>query len=267
MSILPRPAMLVATAITLAAAILARPTLAEESADGPVYELRVYTCEPGKLTALNERFRDHTLTIFARHGIESVAYWIPTEGPASETTLIYLLRHKGRAAAKESWDAFRNDPEWKKVAAESQEKNGKILAQAPESTYLAPTDYSPKKMEIKKDCLYELRTYTAAEGKLAALHDRFRQHTDKLFTELGLPCIGYFKPLDEPKSQNVMVYILEHQNRESADKAWKAFMDDPRWQAARKSTEAAGRLTATRPERVVHEAHGLFARKIGSGQT
>ena len=95
-----------------------------------------------------------------------------------------------------------------------------------------------------------MRIYTAAEGKLDALHDRFRQHTDKLFTELGMPCIAYFKPMDEPKSQNVMMYILEHKDRESANSSWKTFMEDPRWQAARKTTEAEGRLTATRPDRV-----------------
>jgi hypothetical protein len=115
--------------------------------------------------------------------------------------------------------------------------------------YLVPTDYSAKKIAIKKNGLYELRVYTAAEGKLEALHGRFRKHTDKLFTELGLPCIAYFKPMDEPKSQNVMLYVLQHKDKESAGKAWKAFMQDERWQKARKETEADGRLTAKRPER------------------
>ncbi len=181
--------------------------------DQPVYELRVYTCEPGKLPALQSRFREHTMKLFARHGIENIAYWIPTEGPEAETTLIYLLRHQGREAAKKSWDAFRSDPEWKAVAAASQQQHGKILAKSPESTYLALTDYSPKMGPVKQDRLYELRIYTAAEGKLAALHDRFRKYTDKLFTELGLPAVGYFRPLDEPKSTTTLIYVLEHQDR------------------------------------------------------
>lgn len=226
------------------------PSPAEAEEENSVYELRIYTCEAGKLDALNERFREHTMTIFKRHGIENIAYWIPTEGPEAKTTLIYLLGHKSREAAKESWAAFRADPEWKAVAKASKEKYGKILSKAPESTYLVLTDYSRKKITLKKNGLYELRTYTAAEGKLEALHNRFRKHTDPLFTELGLPCIAYFKPMDEPKSKNVMLYVLEHKDRESADKSWQAFMKDPRWQAARKATEADGRLTAQRPERV-----------------
>jgi hypothetical protein len=71
-----------------------------------------------------------------------------------------------------------------------------------------------------------------------------------LFTELGLPAVGYFKPLDEPKSTNTMIYILEHQDRAGADAAWQKFMNDERWQAARQTTEADGRLTAERPQRV-----------------
>lgn len=241
------------TALCFALACFASPNvnsaLAQQPDNGPVYELRIYICEPGKLDALNARFRDHTMKIFARHGIESVGYWTPTEGDAAKTTLIYLLRHKSRDAATKSWTAFRNDPEWKKVAQASREAHGKILAKSPDSTFLALTDYSPTSITVKKDALYELRVYTAAEGKLEALHDRFRKFTDPLFTELGLPCIAYFRPLDEPKSKNVLIYILEHKDRESADRAWQKFMQDPRWQAARTKTEADGRLTAQRPER------------------
>ena len=69
-----RPTAVLLTALTLALTIAAQPTPAAETDDGPVYELRIYTCEPGKLEALNQRFREHTMTIFARHGIENVGY-------------------------------------------------------------------------------------------------------------------------------------------------------------------------------------------------
>ena len=242
--------LVIATGLMFSAILLSHRSVGAEPGDGPVYELRVYTCEPGKLAALNERFRDHTMKIFARHGIENVAYWVPTQGPESETTLIYLLRHKSREAAATSWADFRNDPEWKQVAAASQEKYGKILAKAPESTYLIPTDYSPEIEVIKGDCLYELRTYTAAEGKLDALHERFRKQTDKLFAKHGMPALAYWKPMDEPKSKNVLIYVLEHQDLDAAQASWAAFMQDPDWQAARRASEVDGRLTAQRPERV-----------------
>ncbi len=227
---------------------LAHRATGSEPEEGPVYELRIYTCEPGKLSALNERFRDYTMKIFARHGIENVAYWIPTQEPAASTTLIYLLRHKSRAAANKSWAEFRDDPQWQQIAKQWEEQYGKILAKAPEATYLMPADYSPDTETVRQDRLYEMRVYTAAAGKLDALHDRFRQHSDKLFTKHGMKAIGYFQPMDEPKSKDVMIYFLEHKDLESAQAAWAAFMADPDWQAAKKASETEGTLLAQRPE-------------------
>ena len=114
-----------------------------EEPSGPVFELRTYVCEPGKLAALHERFRNHTMKLFAKHGMVNVGYWVPAEGPESETTLVYLLRHESREAARASWQAFKDDPEWQRVAKESEERHGKILARRPDSVYLSATEYSP----------------------------------------------------------------------------------------------------------------------------
>jgi NIPSNAP len=113
-------------------------------AQNRVYELRTYTCNEGKLEALKARFRDHTIEIFKRHGMESVGYWTPQDGPTSKTTLIYILAHPSREAAAKNWADFRNDPEWQKVSAAS-EVNGKILAKPPESVFMDPTDFSKLK--------------------------------------------------------------------------------------------------------------------------
>jgi len=109
-----------------------------------VFELRTYTCNEGKLEALKARFRDHTIALFKRHGIESIGYWVPQDPERSKTTLIYIIAHPSREAATKNWDAFRADPEWKKVAADS-EANGKILAKPPESVFMDPTDFSKLK--------------------------------------------------------------------------------------------------------------------------
>jgi NIPSNAP len=106
-----------------------------------VFELRTYTCNEGKLEALKARFRDHTIEIFKRHGIESIGYWIPEDGERSKTTLIYIISHSSREQAAKNWKEFGDDPEWKKVAAES-EANGKILAKPPESVYMDAADFS-----------------------------------------------------------------------------------------------------------------------------
>jgi hypothetical protein len=91
--------------------------------------------------------------------------------------------------------------------------------------------------------IYELRTYTAPEGKLKELDARFRDHTLKLFTKHGMTNVGYFHPQDAPNSQNTLIYVLAHKNREEAKKSWAAFGADPEWVKVRTESEAAGRLT------------------------
>ncbi len=105
-----------------------------------LYELRTYYTPEGKLDDLNARFRNHTLGLFEKHGMKNIIYWTPVDKP---NTLIYVIAHKDKAAAQASWAAFIADPEWKKVAEETQ-RNGKLVEKL-ESVYLTPTDYSPHK--------------------------------------------------------------------------------------------------------------------------
>jgi hypothetical protein len=107
-----------------------------------VFELRVYHAAPGKLSDLLSRFREHTIKIFARHGIKSVAYWTPLDEPEKSNTLIYILQHPSREAAAANWKSFQDDPEWKSVKEKS-EANGKLVEKI-DSTYMALTDFSPR---------------------------------------------------------------------------------------------------------------------------
>jgi hypothetical protein len=107
-----------------------------------VYELRTYTCYDGKLDALKARFRDNTMRIFKKHGIESVGYWVPQD-ERSKNTLIYIVVHPSKDAATQNWKAFQDDPEWKKVAADS-EANGKIVEKVV-SVFMDPTEFSKLK--------------------------------------------------------------------------------------------------------------------------
>lgn len=108
-----------------------------------VFELRTYTAPEGKLGDLVARFRNDTLRIFEKHGMDNVGYWVPTDAPASANTLIYILAHDSRDAAARSWAAFRDDPEWKAVAERTQ-ANGPIVSKV-ESVFLEATDFSPLK--------------------------------------------------------------------------------------------------------------------------
>jgi len=111
-------------------------------ASGGVYELRVYHAAPGKLGDLLARFRDHTIKLFDRHGMKSVAYWTPVDEPEKSNTLIYILYHPSREASTANWKAFQDDPEWKSVKEKS-EANGKLVEKV-DSTFMVLTEFSPR---------------------------------------------------------------------------------------------------------------------------
>jgi hypothetical protein len=94
-----------------------------------------------------------------------------------------------------------------------------------------------------KERFFEMRTYTAAEGKLDALHARFRDHTNRLFVKHGIELVGYWTPVDEAKgAKNTLVYILAYPSREAREASWKAFGADPEWVKAKAASEVNGKL-------------------------
>jgi hypothetical protein len=132
-SVKPRAATVTAETTTTTPAAPAKPR---------VFELRTYTPAEGKADAMNKRFRDHTCTLFQKHGMELVGFWTPREAKDKDK-LVYILAFPSREAAAASWKAFQEDPAWQSVRAES-EKDGKVVIKV-ESVFLDPTDYSPMK--------------------------------------------------------------------------------------------------------------------------
>ncbi len=128
---------------SLAAAAFIPATLEATAQDSAtVYELRIYHLNPGKLPLILNRMRTRETQIFARLGMHLVGFWTPTDPPLADNTLVYILRHKSRAAATDAWAKFKVDPEWVAVKAES-EKDGAFMLKA-ESTFMQLTDFSPK---------------------------------------------------------------------------------------------------------------------------
>jgi hypothetical protein len=128
------------TAAALALAAEAHATLPPET----VYELRVYHLHEGKLPLILDRFRTREIAIFKRLGMHPLAYWTPTGEPAnaeSADTLIYIVRHDSREAARQSWAKFKVDPEWVALKAET-EKDGPFNIKN-DSTFMKLTDFSP----------------------------------------------------------------------------------------------------------------------------
>lgn len=125
---------------------------AEPGAVGrPLLELRTYTAEPGRLPALLDRFRHHTLALFERHGMVNLPYWVldgDQAGARSDLapgrTLLYLLAHRSEGAARASFANFRADPDWVSAKAASEKAAGGSLTvkDGVRGEFLVPTDYS-----------------------------------------------------------------------------------------------------------------------------
>jgi uncharacterized protein YbaA (DUF1428 family) len=211
--------------------------------DSKVYELRVYHANPGKLDALHARFRDHTVALFAKHGMEQLGYFVPVENKESNI-LVYWLAYPSKEARETAWKGFLEDPDWKQAYAEST-KDGKLVGKV-DSTFLSATDYSPAsgKMVKKGDTrVFEWRTYTTNEGKLPNLHARFRDHTVALFEKHGITNVGYWTYLEGQDGAPVtLTYLVAHPDEAARDANFKAFGSDPAWAAARDASEKDGKL-------------------------
>ena len=228
----------------LTSSVLSPGFAAGPARDTRCYEMRTYTAAPGKVDELSARFRNHTCRLFEKHGMANVGYWMPLENP--EGKLIYLLAYPSREARDQSWKAFMADPDWQ-AAMKASEADGKLVAKM-ESVFLSATDYSPevKPVASAEPRVFELRTYTAAAGRLGALNARFRDHTLKLFARHGITNVGYWTPMKDQKgAEETLIYLLAHQSREAAAASFKAFGADADWVAARKASEekAGGALT------------------------
>jgi hypothetical protein len=226
--------------------LLSTAALVSVTEAAPVYELRTYTAMPDRLGDVLARFRDHTIGLFDKHGITSVAYWTPMDAKdGAGEKLVYLLRHKNREEAAKNWAAFRADPDWLAVVKAS-EAHGKIVLKT-ESLFLEPADYSPPVETVAgpgAPRIFELRTYTTPEGKLPALDARFRSPERSYFVRHGMMEVGYFHPMDPVQGGgHVLVYLLAHASRAAATASWSGFRADPDWISLKAETEKGGALT------------------------
>ena len=128
-------------ALAFAAGVAFQGQKAAQAQGQKVYELRTYTTLPGRLPALLERFGGGEIDLFIKHGMTSVAYWVPDDEELSKNTMVYMVAHDSREAAVASWSAFGADPEWQKMSEESQ-LDGRSLTGV-ENLFLTPTNFSP----------------------------------------------------------------------------------------------------------------------------
>jgi hypothetical protein len=107
-----------------------------------VFELRMYHTVPGKVPALESRFRDTASKLLAKHDLKVVGYWIPEGTPDWDNTFVYLVAHSSREEAKKNWEAMMADPEFQEMVKSEQANK---LVEKIDRTFMRPTDFSPMK--------------------------------------------------------------------------------------------------------------------------
>jgi hypothetical protein len=91
-----------------------------------LYELRTYTCLPGKMPIVLKRFETATLGLFKKHGIRNGPLFTVAVGD-DNLQIKYIVQWESHAERDKAWGAFRSDPDWQKALAES-EKDGPVVA-------------------------------------------------------------------------------------------------------------------------------------------
>jgi hypothetical protein len=209
------------------------------------YELTVFTAKPGKLAAVHDWLRAHHEDVFAKNGATNIAYFTPT-GPNPDNKILAIHRYPSLPALLKTSRAIKADPLWKPM--DTAENAPDSLLESTTTVRLKPTDYSPEfpLTESQPPRVFELRTYTCpSPEKLFYLHDRFREHTMKLFAKHGMENLVYWQPMDGEQWDVQLAYLLSHKSEAAAKESFASFRADPDWLAAKKASEekAGGSLT------------------------
>jgi len=166
--------------------MIGNPSMAQD----PLYELRVYTPEEGRQADLLKLMENTGIKFLAKHKMELVGAWVAND--PTDSRVVTLVRHADRKTCDAAWAAFGADPDWQ-AAYEASAVNGKKPTKSVARIFLSTNDYSPKlAIENVGNRVFELRTYIATPNNLAALNNRFRNHTIELFKKHGMKNIIYW---------------------------------------------------------------------------
>jgi hypothetical protein len=211
---------------------------AQQTITSSYFEMRTYTVHEGKMPDLIQRFQNHTRTLFAKHGIESVAYFLSEAQP--EQQLTFILGYPSAAERDIRWGNFANDPEWKAVAKAS-EANGPIVQKVDQVFMVWAKGLNSAKTP-RPSGVFQLRTYHLLPGRLDAIQARFRDHTQALFEKQGLSNYPYWITVEKEGVQSKLVYFIGHQNKEEFNAAFGRFVADPEWIKVRDASEVSGKI-------------------------
>jgi hypothetical protein len=199
------------------------------------YEWRTYEAAPGKLPALNTHL-EVAARLFKKHGLGVLGFWTEEIGTGAQVNYMWIYGDLEERAKKLA--TFAEDAEWKRQVAEETAREGGPVVARTHNTMLQLTPYSPTPRLSTN--VQEWRIYEAMAGKLPDLHNRFANHTLRLFEKHGMTNMGYWTEVFG--TSNRLVYMLGYPSLGDREKSWAAFQRDPDWQKARAESEKNGPL-------------------------
>ena len=105
------------------------------------FDLRIYSVLPGKLDAFRDRWRDHAVPIYERHGMHSIGWWVAEKKDAEgHDQFICLLAGESIGSIQRSIAEFHKETEWQRVE-KATEMEGKLRSGVT-AHKLVPTDFS-----------------------------------------------------------------------------------------------------------------------------
>lgn len=217
--------------------------------DATIYILSSVAAEPGKLNELHAAIRDRLIPQAAKLGVTVHGILTPLENP--EGRVFYVASCASLEALDKAEQLAANDPAFA-------ETDG-ILEELADSTKSLPdrlmqtTDFSPAVATeaVKRERVFELRTYTTTPGNLPLLHSRFRDHTLALFTKHGMTNLWYWQlAKNQEGADNTLIYMLAHASPDAAKASFDAFRTDPAWVTVKKASEKKGGGSLTLPDGV-----------------
>jgi len=209
-----------------------------------IYEWRTYEATPGKLAALQTHL-EVAAGLFKKHQLGVLGFWTEEIGTGGQVN--YMWIYEDLTEREKKLAAFGSDSAWKRQVAEETEREGGPVVARVQNTMLQLTPYSPTPRLTTK--IQEWRIYEAMPGRLPDLHNRFANHTLRLFEKHMITNIGYWTEVFG--TSNRLVYMLGYSSLADREKSWAAFQADQDWQRARAESETNGPLVAKTYARIL----------------
>jgi hypothetical protein len=215
--------------------------LAAHAQEDKYYEMRTYHCHEGKRPDLIKRFENHTLKLFGKHGIESIAYFVPNS--ENENQLTFIIAYPSKDSRDKLWNNFITDPEWI-TASKASEKNGPIVQKVEQTFMTLAEDLNPGILKVNpSEKVFELRKYTMHPGKVEAINARFKNYTRELFQKHGITNIIYWYSVEDGKQPD-LIYLVSHKSEKAAKSSFNSFGKDKLWITVRDASERDGLIVA-----------------------